>query len=194
MANDGTRNSSEEQARLVAQAKLGDSDAFETLVRACIDRLLHLVSGIASSPTDAWDVVQEALLQAWLRIESFRGDASFCTWLRAIALNQSRMLLRSRRCMSSVEHLAEGGDSWEAQAVAINDPSLAERHQMRDTIRVALAALPYHYRVVYWLREAEGLDYMEIARTLQIPIGTVRSRLAATRRLLRQALDKRGDW
>jgi RNA polymerase sigma-70 factor (ECF subfamily) len=145
-------------------------------------------------PTDAEDVVQETFLRAYHGLGNFRGESSLKTWLYAIALNRARArhgaLGRLRAIFTpgrareddpfaSLDDAADPGSTPEENAV------LKER---RTRLRAAIRELPEEFRAAVLLRDLEGLSYEEVAQVLSIPIGTVRSRLARGRALLREKL------
>ncbi len=172
---------------LIAGTLRGDSVAFDGLVRKYQDRLLSAVIHVSGSWVEAEDVVQEAFVQAYLKLPSFAGGSSFYTWLYRIALNGAISRRRKRRGGAGVEHTRD---------LAANEPAdptepPADRLLRRERavqVRRALAELPDEFRVVLVLREMEGCDYDTIAKILELPIGTVRSRLHRARLQLKEQL------
>jgi RNA polymerase sigma-70 factor (ECF subfamily) len=172
---------------LIASALRGDSVAFDALVRKYQDRLLSAVIHVSGSRVEAEDVVQEAFVQAYLKLSSFAGGSSFYTWLYRIAFNGAISRRRKRRSSAVLEQTRD----LAAHEPADNNEPVGDRllrHERAIQVRQALAELPDEFRVVLVLREMEGCDYESIARILELPIGTVRSRLHRARLQLKEQL------
>jgi RNA polymerase sigma-70 factor (ECF subfamily) len=163
-----------EEARCVVAARAGDAEAMLRLLTRYRPPLLRLLVGMAGDLATAEDLVQEALLQAFRRIRQVRDPGCFYPWLRRLALRHALRRLGKRR-------EAPLGESPEAAGVI--DPMRGV--ETRLAVEEVLRALPVDLRVTLLLREVEGLDYQEIAATLGVPVGTVRSRLFAARRQFR---------
>jgi RNA polymerase sigma-70 factor, ECF subfamily len=178
-------------ARLVEAAQRGDRDAFGDLVARYQDRLFNTMLRIAGSHEDAADAVQDAFVQAYLKLESFRGEAQFFTWLYRIAMNVALGRRRRRRPMGSLEAAknAAGEEPMDA-AAGPRDRLLAEERAAQ--VHTALADLGEGQRKILVLREIEGCSYEVIADILELPVGTVRSRLFRARLQLRDKL--RSMW
>lgn len=180
---------------LVARAAAGDVPAFEELVRRYQDRVHNFALRWTGNPADAEEVTQEAFLKAFRAMPRFRGDAKFSTWLFQIAKNVCINLFhRGRRQM---EHrrvsLQDHMDDDEAVPVQIETPddnpqeALLEREFAAVASR-AIAALDPHYRDALVLRDVEGMDYADIAQILEVPVGTVKSRIHRARSELQKRL------
>ena len=171
----------------------GDVLGFEQIVSYYGTMVFSLAARLVG-PSDAEDVVQETFLRAYHGLVKFRGESSLKTWLYAIALNRARARMgtlgrlramfvpgRSREDdpFASLDDAADPAASPEENAV------LKER---RTRLRAAIRALPEEFRAAVLLRDLEGLSYEEVAEVLGIPIGTVRSRLARGRALLKEKL------
>ncbi|HEY6102841.1 MAG TPA: sigma-70 family RNA polymerase sigma factor [bacterium] len=169
-----------DEAALLASSRRGDLSAYDRLVAAYQDRVYQTAYRITGHREDAWDAVQEAFLRAFRALRSFRGDAAFSTWMTRIAVNAALDVVRRRPPHAPV--IPEG-------AAAGTDPSdeVLRRDQQRR-VQQAIAALPADHRAVVVLRDVQDLSYEEIARTLRLPVGTVRSRLSRARETLRVAL------
>lgn len=176
-----------DDTQLIAEALTGRSAAFGQLVQKYQDRLYNTVVHVVGSEEDARDVVQEAFVQAFVKLETFQHASAFYTWLYRIAFNVAVSLGRKKRPKISVEQTREatGQEPVDGQA----DPSQqAEQTERCRQVREALAALPEEYRSILILREIDGCCYETIAEILDVPIGTVRSRLHRARLELRDQL------
>jgi RNA polymerase sigma-70 factor (ECF subfamily) len=176
---------------LVDRARAGDLDAFGELVRKYQHRLVNYASALLSNVADAEDVTQEAFLRAYRGLARFRGASSFKTWLYQIVTNAARTHLAHRR--AGVEVSGEGQAAGSEDALPGLDDlpgpeDLESAVVRRDRIDRALAGLPPDLRETVVLRDVEGLDYREIAAALDIPMGTVESRIFRARQRLRTAL------
>jgi RNA polymerase sigma-70 factor (ECF subfamily) len=178
-------------ARLVEAALRGDRDAFGDLVGRYQDRLFNTLLRIAGSREDAADAAQDAFVQAYLKLESFRGDSQFFTWLYRIAMNVALSRRRRRRPMESLDAAKScaGEEPMDASA-GPDDRMLA--HERARQVQAALADLGEGHRKILVLRELEGCSYEVIADILELPVGTVRSRLFRARLQLRDKL--RSMW
>ncbi len=169
---------------LVDRAKRGDQDGIRMLVERYERRVIGLAWGLLGNRSDAEDVAQEAFLRAFRSIGSFRGQSSFRTWLFQIALNAARTFRRTRE--GRREDTRGGAMDFDTTP----GPESLERAVItRDRVRHALAALPPDLREAVVLRDVNGLDYREIAEALEIPMGTVESRIFRGRARLKRALD-----
>jgi RNA polymerase sigma-70 factor, ECF subfamily len=164
---------------LVEQAAKGDMEAFHLLVDRYASYLFALAAGLLGNQADAEDVVQECLTGAFRGLHSFRRQSSVKTWLTAILIRQVSAFRRSRSLWRRAGALKEQ---------APPSPSQGPRSDARLDVRAAIATLPEEFRQVIVLRELLGLSYEEIAQVLDVPRGTVESRLFRGRKLLREAL------
>jgi RNA polymerase sigma-70 factor (ECF subfamily) len=179
-----------DDASLIAATLDGDGAAFGRLVGLYQDRLYNSLVRVTGSADDADDIVQDAFVQAYVKLDSFRGSSAFYTWLYRIAFNLA--MSRARR-----EHKAVSLDG--IKAAAGNEPvdgqptpeTSAQRREHAKLLHDALAELSMEYRTILVLREIDGCRYDEIAEALELPIGTVRSRLFRARMQLRDRLAPR---
>ena len=183
-----------DDAQLIAEALAGQTAAFGQLVQKYQDRLYNTVVHVAGNAEDAKDVVQEAFVQAFLKLESFHGASAFYTWLYRIAFNVAATHRRRRGTMRSAEQvaLADGhlrNSLQEHPRNAADGPGerLETRGRCRQ-VRQAISQLAEEHRVVLVLREMDGCCYETIAEILDLPVGTVRSRLHRARMQLREHL------
>jgi len=176
-----------DDSQLITEALAGQPAAFGQLVLRYQDRLYNTMVRVVGHADDARDVVQEAFVQAFLKLESFRHHSAFYTWLYRIAFNVAASLSRRRRRATSVEQAREevGREPVDRQVGPSEQLVQQERCQQ---VQKALAALSEEHRVVLILREMEGCCYETIAQMLDLPVGTVRSRLHRARLQLRDHL------
>lgn len=142
---------------------------------------------MAGNDADAADATQEALIAITKGLAKFTGQAKFSTWSYRVASNACLDELR-RRGRRPTPSLVDEHEGWADQATATSAPSLADQVADRMVLDASLAELPEEFRVPIILRDQLGMDYREIAQVLEIPPGTVRSRIARGRRRLATAL------
>jgi RNA polymerase sigma-70 factor (ECF subfamily) len=174
-------------AQLIGQTLAGRSEAFGQLVLKYQDRLFNAVLHVVANAEDARDIVQEALVQAFLKLDSFQEHSAFYTWLYRIAFNAAISQRRRRRPMASVDRARE--TSHVEPSDREQDPAAALDCKERcRQVREAIAQLADDHRAVLVLREIDGCNYETIAEILALPLGTVRSRLHRARLQLRDLL------
>ena len=179
--------------QLVERAQRGDKRAFELLVEKYQHKLARLVSRLVRDPGEAEDVTQEAFIKAYRALPSFRGDSAFYTWLYRIGINTAKNFLvaTGRRAPTSTEVDAEEAEGYESgeQLRDINTPeSLLLTKEIATTVNAAIESLPEELRSAIQLRELEGMSYEEIAKLMDCPIGTVRSRIFRAREAIADKL------
>lgn len=160
---------------LIRRSKGSDPEAFGQLVTRYQAPVYRIVRGILADPAESEDIAQEVFLKAYTNLARFRGDSSFFTWLYRIAVNEA-LRARKRRAPAPTAALPEG--EVPARVPEDEGPSLA-------TLQRLLGKLSDEFRAIVTLRDLEGLSYRDIADTLDIPIGTVESRLFRARQELR---------
>jgi RNA polymerase sigma-70 factor, ECF subfamily len=183
-----------DDAALIERCRAGDVAAFEPLVEKYRQRVWRLAYNTLRDREEAWDVAQEAFIRAYQALPSFRGQSAFYTWLYRIVMNVATDRARSRGAQGrafGTERVPE--EDWE-RVLPDDNPgdeapdAAAARREQRQKIVQALDTLPEHHRKIVMLSDLEGLSYREIADTLEIPMGTVMSRLHNARKRLRDAL------
>ena len=157
------------------------------LVRKYQDRLFNALVHVTGSTHEAEEVVQDAMLQAYTKLASFRGKSSFYTWLYRIAFNQSISRQRKKRPRVSLDGLHDN-DGLDPEGSAEQPAAKIERSERAAQVHRALGELGEEFRAILVLREMENCDYETISEVLGIPIGTVRSRLHRGRTMLRERL------
>lgn len=186
----------EDDDRLIDAALGGNAEAFGRLVARYQDRLFGAMLHVVGSFEDARDVVQDAFVQAFVKLASFRRASAFYTWVYRIALNGAasrRRREKGKLLPGGVPKSALSLDGEAARACEPVDPGPApaarlEQHDRAEQVRAALARLADEYRAVLVLREIDGCDYDTIADVLDLPVGTVRSRLHRARAQMRELL------
>ena len=180
-----------EDQQLIRECLAGQTEAFGKLVLRYQDRLFNSLVHVVGSSHEARDVAQDAFVHAFQKLNTFRGESAFYSWLFRIAINSAVTHKRKRRHGSvSIDAAREQSGTEPADQHADAHPSYAmELSECQAQVRAALAGLPEEYSVVLILKEMENLKYDEIAEILDCPIGTVRSRIHRARAELRQKLE-----
>jgi len=178
-----------DDAQLIDQTLAGRPEAFGELVLKYQDRLFNTVFHVVGHAEDARDIVQEALVQAFLKLESFRRQSAFYTWLYRIAFNAAISHRRRRHATVSMDRARETAN-MEPQDDEDNPAESLERKERCRQVRRAIAQLGEEYRAVLVLREIDGCCYETIAEVLDLPLGTVRSRLHRARLQLKGHLSE----
>jgi len=178
-------------AELIARVVGGDAAAFGTIVERYQDRLYNAIYRIVGSHEDARDLAQDTFVKAFENLQSFRGTSGLYTWLFRIAVNTSLSHRRKRKWVhASASTTSDGGpaeEAWPDPAAADPaDPLLAAEKER--IVQQALAALDEEHRIVVVLRDIQHCDYREMAEILEVPPGTVKSRLHRARLMLRDKL------
>ena len=180
------------QAQIITACQRGDPHAYEQLIRCYQTQVYSLAMRMLSNPEDAADVTQETFIRVFRTIDKFRGDASFSTWIYRVTSNLCLDWLRRRKrqALSSDTPV-----SWEHETVpremADNSPNpedLVTTAELRQEIQSALSQLESYHRLAVILRDVQGLSYEEVAGILNLPLGTVKSRINRGRRQLRKIL------
>jgi RNA polymerase sigma-70 factor (ECF subfamily) len=179
------------EAKLVEAALAGERDAFGELVTRYQDRLYNTLVRVVGSPDDAADAVQDAFVQAFTKLQSFRGASRFYTWLFRIAMNVALSRRRRKRPIASVDHAKESAGD-EPIDVASGPEEMVLSQERVEHVQAALGDLGDEHRTILVLREIEGCAYEEIAEILDLPVGTVRSRIFRARVQLKERLT--GIW
>jgi len=182
---------------LVQRVQAGDTAAFRALFDKYHRRAFAVAMGVVKNQDDALDAVQEAFVKVHKNIHKFQGSSSFYTWLYRIVMNVSIDHVRrtSRRKSLDFDERAlheeseVAGDGALVPSVTDANPGKAAlRRELGGAIEAALQELPEHHRAVIVLREIEGMSYEEMAEALEVPKGTVMSRLFHARKKMQAAL------
>ncbi len=172
-----------EERRLIDRSASGDQEAFRQLVQRYHRLVINVAFRALGELSLAEDVAQEVFIKVYKGLPGYRHDKPFKHWLHRVAGNAVTDALRRRRPTVSLDALEQPPPARES------DPQdVAARHDLQRSVRHAIANLPPHYRDTIALQAFGELSYEEIARVLDIPLGTVMSRLNGAKRLLRDAL------
>jgi len=186
----GARRAVDEQ-QLIAAARRGDLDAFNELVLAYQDRVYNLAYRILGDPAAAEDATQETFIAAYRHLSTFHGG-SFLSWLMRTVANRCYDELRRHKRRPTVSWESFGEMDEEANPFLVNGhptpEEAAQQAELARFLQAAIATLPPDQRIVLVLSDVEGMNYQEIADTVGIPVGTVKSRLARARARLRDLL------
>jgi len=194
----GLRPASLEDAQLIQRIMAGHTEAYGELVRKYQDRVFNTCWRICGHLEDARDLTQEAFLRAFENLRTFRRSSGFYTWIFRVAVNLTlshrRNMLRKRTTSLDQAWETSGTQAaalaWRAgrQTEGDDPPQAASDAELHGRVVRALQELDDDHRAVVVLRDIEGLDYREIGEVLDIPAGTVKSRLHRARMALRQAV------
>jgi RNA polymerase sigma-70 factor (ECF subfamily) len=182
---------------LLTALRRGDLTAAEDLVAAYGDRAWRLASRVTGNAQDAEDAVQDAFLSAIRKIDTFRGDSAFRSWLYRIVANAAYEHCRRRRGRSadvSLDQLLAVFDEDGRHVALVADWSMsvddpARQTELRIVLNTAIEELPAHYRAVVLLRDVEGLSQQEAAEALGLPVVSVKTLLHRARLFLRKGLE-----
>ena len=187
----------EREAAIINAVLDGDSNAYELLVREYEKNVYNLALRMTGNSEDAYDMSQEAFIKAYNSLSSFRGDSKFSVWLYRIVSNVCLDFLRSRNRRATVSLSVENDEGEEVELDIADEASspqaLLDRSLTRDAVRRGLQALPPDHREILLLREIQGLSYDEIAESLDLEVGTVKSRIFRARKKLCAFLIKDGN-
>lgn len=166
---------------LVQRAQAGDTRAFEAVYRRLVGRIYALCLRMTRDPQRAEELTQDVFVRAWERMESFRGDSKFATWLHRLAVNVVLQAGRMKGRRESREHLVADPGEYLGRVTR-------EMPGTRVDIERAIAALPEGARTVLILRDIEGYKYNEIAEMQGVALGTVKAQIHRARKLMREKL------
>lgn len=178
--------------QLITESVAGSLDAFDVLVRRYQDRLVHSLHHALGSEDDALDAAQQAFVSAWKRLDTFRQDAAFYSWLYRIAMNAAISRKRKQKLPTSSldQHIESTGTLPEDKSSDAAPEHLLESEERVRLVQQALQEISEEFRQPLVLKEIDGFSYEEIASVLNIPIGTVRSRIFRARKELTERLKR----
>ncbi|HEY1805632.1 MAG TPA: sigma-70 family RNA polymerase sigma factor [Terracidiphilus sp.] len=180
---------------LVARVRGGDVAAYDTLVHKYERQIFRIAQHITQNREDAEDVMQDAFLKAYEKLDQFQGNSKFYTWLVRIAVNESLMRLRKRRTgklvsMDEDVQTDEGSVPRDFADWAPNPEQNYTQSELAEILKKTIQGLPQGFRVVFVLRDVDGLSTEETAETLGLSVPAVKSRLLRARLQLRERLTR----
>ena len=181
------------EKELVRAAAGGDEIAFSELVRIYENKAYHLALRMVSNPEDAYDVAQDAFLAAWRGLPSFRGESGFSTWLYRLVSNAAIDHLRRTKHQRGNVSLDDEELNLDAPDESPTPQEAAEEKDLKEAVAAGLRELSDDHRTVLVMREVQELSYEEIAESLQLDLGTVKSRISRARTHLRKILLQSGN-
>jgi RNA polymerase sigma-70 factor (ECF subfamily) len=173
-------------AELVERFRGGDAEAFAALVRRHRDRVYRVCLRVTGDVEDALDASQEAFLSALRNLDRFRGDAAFTTWIHRIAVNASYDRLRAKARAPVLHAVGDEDGPHPEPGPAV--PDHADAVADANDVAAALALVPEEFRAALILADVEDLPYDEISSILEVPVGTVKSRVHRGRVALARAM------
>ena len=189
----------DEELRIIEKVRSGDKNAFEGLVLANQNNVYNLALKMTKNEDDALDVSQEVFIKAFRQLDGFRGESRFSVWLYRMTYNLCIDFLRKKpktQVVSISEYQDDGGDSQDIEIPDLR--SLPEdsllRNELRKSIADSIGDLNQRHREIFVMREITGMSYAEIAETLGVSEGTVKSRLARARVSLANILLEKGTF
>ncbi|MBP7177250.1 MAG: sigma-70 family RNA polymerase sigma factor [Thermoclostridium sp.] len=186
------------EKNLVELSAGGDIEAFETLIQAHQKKVYNIALRMTKNPEDAQELAQDTLVRAFVSIKKFRGEASFSTWLYRIAMNVCTDFLRKRNkaVVISMEQGAAGSENEQPIQLPEEGPGpdeQSEKRQLRQLVKSAMDSLSAEHRQVLVLRDLMDLSYKDIAHSLDVSEGTIKSRINRAREGLKQVILKKPE-
>jgi RNA polymerase sigma-70 factor (ECF subfamily) len=187
-----------EEAKLIARCRAGDLDAFDEVVARHQSRIFNVCYWMLSDREEAADATQDAFIRAFRSMSNFRGESALGTWLHRIAVNVC-LDARARRRRTPLPYSSlESGDEDDSRPFdppdhADTPEQAAQRHERREAVLQALSTLSDEHRTVLVLFDIQGHSYEDVAQMLELPMGTLKSRLNRARLALRRALEERRE-
>jgi len=179
---------------LVAEFKAGNNDSFVELINRYTQKVHNLAIRISRNAEDAEEILQDVFVTIYKKIDKFEGKSAFSSWMYRITVNTAFMKLRKRKQAPtiSLEDVAQpvrenySGDRSDLSDINV----ISSKHQLREEIERAVARLPEEYRVIFVLRDIDGLSNQEVGEILSLSVPAVKSRLHRSRLMLRKRLQK----
>lgn len=184
------------ELQLINQAKAGNTDAFETLIKSYEKSIYTICLRMLLSEEEAYDATQEVCVKIWRQLHLFKGDSKLSTWIYRITTNQCLDLLRKNKNKNKKEiSLFQKNDDDEEWMIdqgneKENVEKIMENKELKEILKEAIYQLKEDYKTVIVLRDINQYSYDEIAQILNISLGTVKSRLSRARASLRYFLEQ----
>lgn len=187
-----------EELAVIERVRSGETDAFEALVLENQKKVYNLALKMTGNENDALDISQEAFIKAFAGLKNFRGDSRFSVWLYRLTYNLSIDFIRKnqRTQVSSLTYIDDSGEyaDYEIPDISCEPESEIEKKELREAIAKGIGELPDKHREILIMREITGMSYEDIAKTLGLSEGTVKSRLSRARHGLVVILNKYGTF
>lgn len=186
----------DEERAIIRQCQSGELDAFGLLVKCYQDRLLNVVARLIDNPDDAREIAQDVFVKAMQNIGRFRLESSFYTWLYRIATNHTLSVRRRKKKFRWIAMFSPRDD--ESSGIDLPDKNVRQPYQNMEAdenvrlVAKAIASLESDYRAAVVLRDMEQMSYDQISEVLEIPLGTVKSRIYRGREILKGFLKSNG--
>ncbi len=181
---------------LVEKSARGDVDAFETLIGSHQKKVYNIALRMTKNPEDAQELAQDAFVRAFIAIKKFRGDSSFATWIYRITMNVCTDFLRKRSKGTVISIEQTGYESEQTIQLADDNPGpdeISEKNQLKQLVREAMELLPPEHQQVLILRDLMDMTYKDIAYTLNVNEGTIKSRINRARDNLKKVITERSE-
>lgn len=182
------------EKELIARLQARDETAFEELIRLYEKKVYALCVRMCGNAEDAEEAAQDTFLALWRGIDRFRQESALSTWIYRLTSNACIDLMRRRRKSEGSVSLDDEALFLDAADPAPQPQQALEQRETQRLMQEGLMSLPAEYRSILLLREVEGLSYSEISETLELELGTVKSRISRGRTLLRNFLSVSGNF
>lgn len=179
---------------LVDALRKGDSSCFGELIERYGEKVHNLALRITRNQEDTEEILQDVFVTVFHKIDKFEGKSAFSSWLYRVTVNTAFMKLRKRKQNASVslEEVSPGvRETWVGKSSDSSDMNyISSRHELREALERAISKLPEEYRVIFLLRDVDGLSNQEVGGILDLSVPAVKSRLHRSRLMLRKRLQK----
>lgn len=181
-----------DERKLAARIVMGDMQAFDELVTEYQNKVIHISYSMLSDYEDACDASQEVFVKVYRSIANFRGESSLSTWIYRITRNVCMDFIRKRKnaVIMSIDEEKEDAPKTEIEDESKSPEHIAERNETVSMVHRAISRLEENQRIILTMYDIEGMSYDEISKILEIPAGTVKSRLNRARQKLRKILSE----
>lgn len=175
---------------LIARFQKGDEQAYTELVNRYRDKLMTFVYRFVNDMEQAEDIIQDTMLKLYTHKHYYRNIAKFSTWIYTIAGNLAKTELRKRknRKVTNISQMGPEDRDYELPSVAPETDEVVQSEYIEKKIQAAIQNLPLHFRTVTILRDIQELSYEEISKIVEVPLGTVKSRINRARLQLQKEL------
>jgi len=195
--NTNTAENAMSDVDLVTKLQSGDQSGFTEILNRYTEKVSNLALRIARNHEDAEEIVQDVFITVYRKIAKFEGKSAFSSWLYRITVNTAFMKLRKRKQTptTSLEDMGQGiKESWVGERSDTSDINyLTSRHELRQHLDAAISKLPDEYRMIFILRDVDGLSNQDVGEILGVSVPAVKSRLHRSRQILRKRLSRYFD-